>query len=77
MPEPAEIPRQIDPEADDRGFVIRVCGVIAAGTIPLILVLSFIDAVMRHVAWEPDEKVLAACLAQGVALSAYAWRTRK
>ncbi len=68
---------QVDSEADDRGFVIRICGGVAACTVPLILVLSFTDALTRHVAWEPDEKIIAACLAQAVALSAYAWRTRK
>ena len=67
----------VDTEADDRGFVIRACGLTAASTIPLILVLSFIDALVRGVPWEPDEKVIGACLAQAVALSAYAWRTRK
>lgn len=74
---PNEDHQAVDTEADDRGFVIRVCGVTAASTIPLILLLSFTDAILRHVAWEPDEKIIGACLAQAVALSAYAWRTRK
>lgn len=56
--------------------VLRAAGYSVAGAPHLVLFLSFLDAMINHHPWQPDERILLSLLAAYGLMGAYYWKTR-
>lgn len=62
---------------EDRGFVIRFAGAVIVSCIPLYLVLSFLEALVNHKAWAPNDQVIAVIVGTASVIGYFAWRSKK
>lgn len=68
-----------DEIAEARAYVIKAAGLAIVSSIPLVVILSFAEAVLARPArvWVLDEKILGCIVAATAAIVTFAWRTKK
>lgn len=60
-----------------RSDVLRVAGYSAAGAPYAVLGLTWVDSVLKHYPWIPDERVVAALIASYGLLALFHWKSSK
>jgi hypothetical protein len=60
-----------------KASVLKTAGRAVVWTPLVITLLSFVDAMVRHVAWAPDERILGTALVGGAAILAFGFPTKE
>lgn len=60
-----------------RADVIRFQGHMISLMMPLVIILTFANAVLNHESWKPDATIITAMLAGIGYIGVFAWKTRR
>lgn len=60
-----------------RADVIRFQGYMVSLMMPLVIILTFANAVLNHESWKPDATIITAMLAGIGYIGVFAWKTRR